>query len=109
MRFLAVFFFVDSSQSESEHLVPVLEGALDLRLPDVTVAVRSVLAATIPGAVRSSEETLVEEAALLVPVRGSVADVGPAALELGIAFRLDDAVPLDDVVETSFGQCCFFD
>ena len=109
MWLLAMFLLEAGSLSEPELLVPVLEGALDLRLPDVTVAVRSVLAATIPGAVRSSEETLVEEAALLVPVRGSEADVGPAALELGIAFRLDDAVPLDDVVETSFGQCCFFD
>ena len=107
MRFLAVFLFVDSSPSESEHLVPVLEGALDLRLPDVTVAMRSVLAATVPGVVHGPEETLVVEAALLVPVRGAVGNGGPAALELAIACRLDDAVPLDDVVETSFAQCCF--
>jgi len=109
MGLLAMFLLEAGSLSEPDLLVPVLEGALDLRLPDVTVAMRSVMAAPVPGDVKCPEETLVEEAALLVPVRGSVADVGPAALELGIAFRLDDAVPLDDVVETSFGQCCFFD
>ena len=109
MWLLARFLFEAGSQSELELLVPVLEGALNLRLPDVTVAMRSVMAAPVPGDVKCPEETLVEEAALLVPVRGAVGNAGPAALELGIAFRLDDAVPLDDVVETSFGQCCFFD
>ena len=106
MWLLARFLFEAGSQSELELLVPVLEGALDLRLPDVTVAMRSVLAATVPGVVHGPEETLVVEAALLVPVRGAVGNAGPAALELAIACRLDDAVPLDDVVETSFAQCC---
>ena len=107
MWLLAVFLFEAGSPSEPELLVPVLEGALDLRLPDVTVAMRSVMAAPVPGDVKCPEETLGEEAALLVPVRGAVGNGGPAALELAIACRLDDAVPLDDVVETSFAQCCF--
>jgi hypothetical protein len=107
MRFLAVFLFVDSSPSESEHLVPVLEGALDRRLPDVTVAMRSVLAATSPGVVHRPEETLVEEPALLVEVCGTLSTPHIASLELVVAFRLDHAVPLDDVVETVFAQCCF--
>ena len=108
MRFLAVFLFVDSSPSESEHLVPVLEGALDRRLPDVAVAMRSVLAATIPGVVHRPEETLVEEPALLVVVCGTLSTPHIALLELVVACRLDHAVPLDDVVETVFAQCCFF-
>ena len=108
MRFLAVFLFVDSSPSESEHLVPVLEGALDRRLPDVAVAMRSVLAATSPGVVHRPEETLVEEPALLVVVCGTLSTPHVASLELVVAFRLDHAVPLDDVVETVFAQCCFF-
>ena len=107
MWFLAVFLFVDSSQSESEHLVPVLEGALDRRLSHVAVAMRSVLAATVPGVVQRPEETLVEEAALLVPVRGAVANVGPAAVELAVACRLEVGVPTHDIIETSFAQCCF--
>ena len=107
MRFLAVFLFVDSSPSESEHLVPVLEGALDRRLPDVAVAMRSVLAATSPGVVHRPEETLVEEPALLVVVCGTLSTPHIASLELVVAFRLDHAVPLDDVVETVFAQCCF--
>ena len=108
MWFLAVFLFEVSSQSESQHLVPVFEGALDRRLPDVAVAMRSVLAATVPGVVHGPEETLVVEAALLVPVRGAEGNGGPAALELAIACRLGDGIPLDDVVETVFAQCCFF-
>lgn len=108
MRFLAVFLFVDSSPSESEHLVPVLEGALDRRLPDVAVAMRSVLAATSPGVVHRPEETLVEEPALLVVVCGTLSTPHVASLELVVAFRLDHAIPLDDVVETVFAQCCFF-
>ena len=108
MRFLAVFLFVDSSPSESEHLVPVLEGALDRRLPDVAVAMRSVLAATIPGVVHRPEETLVEEPALLVVVCGTLSTPHVASLELVVAFRLDHAIPPDDVVETVFAQCCFF-
>ena len=108
MRFLAVFLFVDSSPSESEHLVPVLEGALDRRLPDVAVAMRSVLAATSPGVVHRPEETLVEEPALLVVVCGTLSTPHIASLELVVAFRLDHGVPLDDVVETIFAQCCFF-
>ena len=108
MWFLAVFLFEDSSPSESEHLVPVLEGALDRRLPDVAVAMRSVLAATIPGVVHRPEETLVEEPALLVVVCGTLSTPHIALLELVVACRLDHAVPLDDVVETVFAQCCFF-
>ena len=108
MWLLAVFLFEAGSPSEPELLVPVLEGALDLRLPDVAVAMRSVMAAPVPGDVKCPEETLVEEAALLVPVRGAVADVGSAALELAIACRLDDGIPFDDVVETTFAQCCLF-
>ena len=108
MWLLARFLFEAGSPSEPELLVPVLEGALDLRLPDVTVAMRSVLAATVPGVVHGPEETLVVEAALLVPVRGAVGNAGPAALELAIACRLDDAIPLDDVVETVFAQSCCF-
>ena len=108
MWLLARFLFEAGSQSELELLVPVLEGALNLRLPDVTVAMRSVLAATVPGVVHGPEETLVVEAALLVPVRGAVGNGGPAALELAIACRLDDGIPFDDVVETTFAQCCLF-
>ena len=107
MWLLAVFLFEAGSPSEPELLVPVLEGALDLRLPDVAVAMRSVMAATVPGAVRSSKETLVEEAALLVPVCGAVANVGPAAVELAVACRLEVGVPTHDIIETSFAQCCF--
>ena len=108
MWFLAVFLFEAGSPSEPELLVPVLEGALDLRLPDVTVAMRSVLAATSPGVVHRPEETLVEEPALLVVVCGTLSTPHVASLELVVAFRLDHAVPLDDVVETVFAQCCFF-
>ena len=109
MWFLAVFLFVASSPSESERLVPELEGALDRRLPDVAVAMRSVLAATIPGVVHRPEETLVEEPALLVVVCGTLSTPHIASLELVVAFRLGHAVPLDDVVETVFAQRCFFD
>ena len=107
MRFLAVFLFEVSSQSESERLVPVLEGALDRRLPDVAVAMRSVLAATISGVVQRPEETLVEEPALRVVVCGTLSTPHVASLELVVACRLDRDVPLDDVVETVFAQCCF--
>ena len=107
MWLLARFLFEAGSQSELELLVPVLEGALNLRLPDVTVAMRSVLAATVPGVVHGPEETLVVEAALLVPVRGAVANVGPAAVELAVTCRLEVGVPTHDIIETSFAQCCF--
>ena len=108
MWLLAVFLFEAGSPSEPELLVPVLEGALDRRLPDVAVAMRSVLAATIPGVVHRPVETLVEEPALLVVVCGPLSTPHVASLELVVAFRLDHAVPLDDVVETVFAQCCFF-
>ena len=108
MWFLAVFLFEASSPSESELVVPELEGALDRRLPDVAVAMRSVLAATIPGVVHRPEETLVEEPALLVVVCGTLRTPHIASLELVVAGRLGHAVPLDDVVETVFAQRCFF-
>lgn len=108
MWFLAVFLFEASSPSEPELLVPELEGALDRRLPDVAVTMRSVLAATIPGVVHRPEETLVEEPALLVVVCGTLRTPHIASLELVVACRLGHAVPLDDVVETVFAQRCFF-
>ena len=104
MRFLAVFLFVDSSPSESEHLVPVLEGALDRRLPDVAVAMRSVLAATSPGVVHRPEETLVEEPALLVVVCGTLSTPHVASLELVVAFRLDHAIPLESPINLPRGR-----
>jgi hypothetical protein len=107
MWLLARFLLEAGSPGEPELLVPVLEGALDRCLPGVTVAMRSVLAATVPGVVQGPEETLVLQAALLVPVCGALRNLGPAALELAVACRLGDGIPLDDVVETPFAQCCF--